>query len=223
VTEDPSPATPEENTIMATANQASTLSVTIRTESGKGAARRTRRAGNVPAVLYGHGTDPKHLTIPAREFAAILRNNGLNAVIDLDIEGETQLALTKQVDVHPIRNYIEHADLVVINRGEKVTVEVSIVVEGDASPGNLVTQDASVVEIEADVLSIPEQITVSVEDKAAGYSVNAGELELPEGVTLVSDPETLILAVNEAQKADTESDTDAAEEPADVEAPTDSE
>jgi large subunit ribosomal protein L25 len=208
---------------MATANQASTLSVTIRTESGKGAARRTRRAGNVPAVLYGHGTDPKHLTIPAREFAAILRNNGLNAVIDLDIEGETQLALTKQVDVHPIRNYIEHADLVVINRGEKVTVEVAIVVEGDASPGNLVTQDASVVEIEADVLSIPEQITVSVEDKAAGFSVNAGELELPEGVTLVSDPETLILAVNEAQKADTESDTDAAEEPADVEASTDSE
>jgi large subunit ribosomal protein L25 len=207
---------------MATANQASTLSVSIRTESGKGAARRARRAGNVPAVLYGHGTDPKHLTLPAREFAAILRNNGLNAVIDLDIDGETQLALTKQVDVHPIRNYIEHADLVVINRGEKVTVEVSIVVEGDASPGNLVTQDASVVEIEADVLSIPEQIIVSVEDKVAGYTVTAAELELPDGVTLVSDPETLIVAVNEAQKADTESETDAPE-PSETEDSTDSE
>ena len=196
---------------MANANQASNLSVSIRTESGKGAARRTRRAGNVPAVLYGHGTEPRHLTIPAREFAAILRNNGLNAVIDLDIEGETQLALTKQVDVHPIRNYIEHADLVVINRGEKVTVEVAIVVEGDAAPGNLVTQDASVIEIEADVLSIPEQIVVSVEGKEAGYSISAAELDLPEGVTLISDSETLIIAVNEAQKAETESDADASE------------
>lgn len=194
---------------MATANKASEINVTIRTESGKGASRRARRAGNVPAVLYGHGSTPRHLLVPARDFAAVLRNNGLNAVVDLKIEGEgEQLALTKQVDVHPIRNYIEHADFVVITRGEKVTVEVAIVVEGDATPGNLVTQDASYVEIEADVLSIPEQIVVSVEDAVAGFTVNAAELTLPEGVTLVSDPETLIVAVNEAQKAETESDAD---------------
>jgi large subunit ribosomal protein L25 len=199
---------------MATANTASKLAVTIRTEKGKGAARRARRAGNVPAVLYGHGADPQHLSVPAREFAAILRNNGLNAIIELDIEGETQLALPKQVDVHPIRNYIEHTDFVIIRKGEKVTVEVAILVEGEAVSGSLVTNDASVIEIEADALSIPEHLSVSVEGAQTGTTITAGDIELPEGVTLISDPETLIVAINEAQKADTESDTDAPAEPA---------
>jgi large subunit ribosomal protein L25 len=200
---------------MATANTASKLAVTVRTEKGKGAARRARRSGNVPAVLYGHGADPQHLSVPAREFAAILRNNGLNAIIELDIEGTTQLALPKQVDVHPIRNYIEHTDFVIIRKGEKVTVEVAIVVEGDAVSGSLVTNDASVIEIEADALSIPESLTVSVEGAETGTTITAGDIELPEGVTLISDPETLIVAINEAQKADTESDTDAPAETAD--------
>jgi large subunit ribosomal protein L25 len=183
------------------ANQTATLAVTTRTEKGKGAARRARREGLVPAVLYGHGTDPQHLSLPARDLATILRNNGTNAVIDLDIEGTSQLALTKQVDVHPIRNYIEHVDLLVIKRGEKVTVEVNIVVEGDAAPGTLVVQDANTVEIEADALSIPEQITVDVEGKEAGVSILASDLDLPEGVTLVTDADTLIVAVNEAPTA----------------------
>jgi large subunit ribosomal protein L25 len=180
------------------ATQTSKLTVSTRSEKGKGAARRARRAGNVPAVLYGHGTDPQHLSLPALELAAILRNNGTNAIIDLDIEGASQLALTKQVDVHPIRNYIEHVDLLVIRRGEKVTVDVTIVVEGDAAPGTLVVQDASVVEIEADALSIPEQITVNVEGVEAGNAVHGSDLDLPEGVTLISDPEVLIVAINEA-------------------------
>ncbi|GGF33225.1 50S ribosomal protein L25/general stress protein Ctc [Williamsia phyllosphaerae] len=180
------------------ATTANPLTVTTRTERGKGAARRARRAGNVPAVLYGHGTDPQHLSLPALELAAILRNNGTNAVIDLDIEGSSQLALTKQVDVHPVRNYIEHVDLLVIKRGEKVTVEVTIIVEGDPAPGTLVTQDANTVEIEADVMSIPEQIVVSVEDAQVGVTVSASDLELPDGVTLITDPETLIVAVNQA-------------------------
>ncbi|MCZ0912195.1 MULTISPECIES: 50S ribosomal protein L25/general stress protein Ctc [Gordonia] len=206
------------------ATQASKLAVTTRTEKGKGAARRARREGNVPAVLYGHGTDPQHLNLPARDFAAILRNNGLNAIIDLDIEGSSQLALTKQVDVHPIRNYIEHADLLIVRRGEKVTVEVAIVVEGDAAPGTLVVSDASVVEVEADALSIPEQIVVSVEGAEAGTAVHASDLDLPEGVTLIADPETLIVAVNEAQAAATESEaTEGAEEEAAAEAPAESE
>ncbi|MEP9394347.1 50S ribosomal protein L25/general stress protein Ctc [Gordonia sp. VNK1] len=183
------------------ANQTATLAVTTRTEKGKGAARRARREGLVPAVLYGHGTDPQHLSLPARDLATILRNNGTNAVIDLDIEGTSQLALTKQVDVHPIRNYIEHVDLLVIKRGEKVTVEVNIVVEGDAAPGSLVVQDANTVEIEADALSIPEQITVDVEGKEVGVSILASDLDLPEGVTLVTDADTLIVAVNEAPTA----------------------
>ncbi|MAU82004.1 50S ribosomal protein L25/general stress protein Ctc [Gordonia sp. Z-3] len=183
------------------ATQASKLTVTTRTEKGKGAARRARREGKVPAVLYGHGTDPQHLSLPALEFAAILRANGVNAVVDLDIEGSSQLALTKQVDVHPIRNYIEHADLLVIRRGEKVTVEVYVVVEGEAAPGTLVTQDASTIEIEADALSIPEQITVDVEGVEAGNAVHASDLALPEGVTLISDPDTLVVAINEAPSA----------------------
>ncbi|MGW5523483.1 50S ribosomal protein L25/general stress protein Ctc [Gordonia sp. NPDC003950] len=183
------------------ANQTATLAVTTRTEKGKGAARRARREGLVPAVLYGHGTGPQHLSLPARDLATILRNNGTNAVIDLDIEGTSQLALTKQVDVHPIRNYIEHVDLLVIKRGEKVTVEVNIVVEGDAAPGSLVVQDANTVEIEADALSIPEQITVDVEGKEVGVSILASDLDLPEGVTLVTDADTLIVAVNEAPTA----------------------
>ncbi len=184
------------------ATTANPLTVTTRTERGKGAARRARRAGNVPAVLYGHGTDPQHLALPALELATILRNNGTNAVIDLDIEGTNQLALTKQVDVHPVRNYIEHVDLLVIRRGEKVTVEVTVIVEGDPAPGTLVTQDANTVEIEADVMSIPEQITVSVEGATVGVTINASDLELSEGVTLITDPETLIVAVNPAPTQD---------------------
>lgn len=199
------------------ATQANALAVTTRTEKGKGAARRARRAGNVPAVLYGHGTDPQHLNLPARDFATILRNNGTNAVLDLDIEGTSQLALTKQIDIHPIRNYIEHVDLLVIKRGEKVTVEVTIVVEGDAAPGTLVTQDANTVEIEADALSIPEQIVVDVEGKEVGTSVHASDLVLPEGVELVTDPETLIVAVNEATTAaELEEETDAEQADADA-------
>ncbi|WP_461666430.1 50S ribosomal protein L25/general stress protein Ctc [Gordonia sputi] len=199
------------------ATQANALAVTTRTEKGKGAARRARRAGNVPAVLYGHGTDPQHLNLPARDFAAILRNNGTNAVLDLDIEGTSQLALTKQIDIHPIRNYIEHVDLLVIKRGEKVTVEVTIVVEGDAAPGTLVTQDANTVEIEADALSIPEQIVVDVEGKEVGTSVHASDLVLPEGVELITDPETLIVAVNEATTAaELEEETDAEQADADA-------
>lgn len=204
---------------MATANTASKLAVTIRTEKGKGAARRARRAGNVPAVLYGHGTDPKHLSVPAREFAAILRNNGLNAIIELDIDGELQLALPKQVDVHPIRNYIEHTDFVVIRKGEKVQVEVAIVVEGEAIPGSLVTNDASSIEIEADALSIPEHLSISVEGLGAGSTITAADIDLPEGVTLISDPETLIVAVNESQAADTTTDAEDAAEAAAEAAP----
>ncbi|MGC4933874.1 50S ribosomal protein L25/general stress protein Ctc [Gordonia sp. DT30] len=201
------------------ATQTSGLAVTIRTEKGKGAARRARRAGQVPAVLYGHGSDPQHLSIPAREFAAILRNNGINAIIDLDVDGTKQLALTKQVDVHPIRNYIEHVDLQLIRRGEKVSVEINIVVEGDAAPGTLVTQDANTIEVEADVLSIPEQIVVDVEGKDAGTTIHGSDLALPEGVTLISDPETLIVAINEAATA---ADREAEAVEAGAEVPTES-
>jgi large subunit ribosomal protein L25 len=178
------------------------LVAAVRTEFGKGAARRARRDGQVPAVLYGHGTEPQHLNVPAREFAAILRAHGTNAVLTLDIAGTEQLALTKSVVVHPIRNYIEHADLLVIKKGEKVTVEVPVVVTGEAEAGTLVTQDATVVSLEADALNIPEQIEVSVEGLEAGSQIHASALTLPAGSTLQGDPEALIVNIVAAPTAE---------------------
>ena len=178
------------------------LTVVVRTETGKGASRRARRAGQVPAVLYGHGEDPQHLLLPGHELSAVLRNSGTNAVLTLDIEGKEQLALTKALDIHPIRRNIQHADLLVVRRGEKVTVEVNVVVEGEAAYGTLVTQDTNAVEIEADVQAIPEQLTVSVEGAAIGTQFSAGSIELPSGVSLVSDPEMLVVNVVAAPTAE---------------------
>ncbi|WP_280493895.1 50S ribosomal protein L25/general stress protein Ctc [Nocardia asiatica] len=178
------------------------LEAAVRTEFGKGAARRTRRAGNVPAVLYGHQSDPQHLSVNAQAFAAILREHGTNAVLNLVIDGKKQLALTKSVVVHPIRRYIEHADLLIIKRGEKVTADVNVTVTGDAAPGTLVTQEATTVSVEADALKLPEAIEVSVEGVEAGTQITAGALELPAGVTLAVDAETLIVNVIAAPAAE---------------------
>lgn len=172
-----------------------------RTEFGKGAARRTRRAGKIPAVLYGHGTDPQHLALPSLEFARALRELGRNAVLTLNIGGTPQLALTKTVVQHPIRPYIEHVDLVVISRGEKVGVEVQVVVTGDAAVDTLVTQELNTIEVEADVSSIPEQIEVSVEGLAAGTQIHASDVTLPEGATLRTDAEILVVNVVAAPSA----------------------
>jgi len=171
------------------------LVAVVRTEFGKGAARRARRDGLVPTVLYGHGEDPKHLNVVARDFASILRAHGTNAVLTLDIDGTEQVALTKSVVVHPIRNYIEHADLLVIKKGEKVTIDVNVIVVGDAAAGTMVAQDASTISIEADALHIPEQIEVSVEGLEIGTQILASQLELPKGSTLQADADTLIVNV----------------------------
>lgn len=175
-----------------------TLTAESRTEFGKGAARRLRRDWKVPAVLYGHGTDPVHMALPSIEFARVLRAHGTNAVLTITVDGGEHLALVKTVVVHPLRNYIEHADLLVIRRGEKVTVDVTVVIVGDAEPGSLVTQDATTVQVEADVMSIPEQFEVSVEGAEIGTQIVASEVALPSGVTLISEPETLIVNVVQA-------------------------
>ena len=171
------------------------LTVTVRTETGKGASRRARRAGKIPAVLYGHGADPQHLELPGHDFAAVLRHSGTNAVLTLDIAGKEQLALTKAIDIHPIRRTIQHADLLVVRRGEKVVVEVSVIVEGEPASGTLVTQETNTIEIEAEALSIPENFKVSVEDAEPGTQFTAGQISLPAGVTLISDPEMLVVNV----------------------------
>ena len=171
------------------------LTAELRSQTGKGASRRARRDGKIPAVLYGHGADPQHLLLSAHDFAAVLRHSGTNAVLALDVAGKEQLALTKALDIHPIRRNIQHADLLVVRRGEKVTVDVNVVVEGDAVPGALVTQDASTIQIEAEALSIPEQLTVSVEGAEEGTQILAGQVELPSGVTLISAPDMLVVNV----------------------------
>ncbi|MGK2880751.1 MAG: 50S ribosomal protein L25/general stress protein Ctc [Mycobacterium sp.] len=180
---------------MAKATTSNKLSAAVRTETGKGASRRARREGKVPAVLYGHGTDPQHLTLPAREFAAVLRNSGTNAVLTLDINGTESFALPKAIEVHPIRRNIQHVDLIIVRRGEKVTVEVSVLVEGDAAPDTLVNQEANAIEIESDAMSIPESFTVSVVGAVAGTQFSAAQVPLPAGVTLISDPELLVVNV----------------------------
>jgi len=176
------------------------LTVEPRTEFGKGAARRTRRAGKIPAVLYGHGTDPRHFALPAIEFARVVRENGSNAVLTLDFEGASELALTKTIVVHPLKNYIEHVDLLVVKRGEKVTVDVPVVVSGTPGPGGLVNQDLDTVQIEVEALHIPDQIEVSIEGLEVGTHILAGQLSLPRGATLVTDAEALVVAVNEPQR-----------------------
>jgi large subunit ribosomal protein L25 len=178
------------------------LAVEPRTEFGKGAARRTRRAGKIPAVLYGHGSDPLHVALPALEFARVVREQGSNAVLSLDLDGRPQLALTKTITVHPIRRYIEHVDLLIVRRGEKVVVDVHIVITGNAAPDTLVTQELGTLQVEADAMSIPDEIEVSVQDAEVGTRVLAGEVPLPPGVELRTDPEYLVVNVVAASTAE---------------------
>jgi large subunit ribosomal protein L25 len=178
------------------------LTVSVRTQTGKGASRRARRDGKIPAVLYGHGEDPQHVELPGHDFAAVLRHSGTNAVLTLDIAGKEQLALTKSLDIHPVRRNIVHADLLVVRRGEKVVVEVNVVVEGEAAPDTLVTQETNAIEIEAEALSIPEQLTVSVQGAGPGTQFTAGQITLPAGVNLISDPDLLVANVVNAPTAE---------------------
>jgi len=177
------------------------LAAEQRSEFGKGAARRTRRAGKIPAVLYGHGSDPKHLALPALEFARVIREHGHNAVLTLALGGESELALTKTVTTHPIKNYIEHVDLLLVKRGEKVTVEVPLVISGEPASGTLLTQDLSTIQIESDAMNIPDQIELSIEGVEAGTQIHASDLTLPEGAVLITDADALVVAVNEAPSA----------------------
>ncbi|MCP3798752.1 50S ribosomal protein L25/general stress protein Ctc [Allokutzneria sp. A3M-2-11 16] len=177
------------------------LAAEPRTEFGKGAARRTRRAGKIPAVLYGHGSDPKHVALPALEFARVMRNHGTNTVLALELGSDTELALTKTVVTHPLRNYIEHVDLLLVRRGELVTVDVSVAVTGTAASGTMITQEATEIQVEADALNIPDGFEVSVEGAAVGTQILASSVQLPAGVTLVTDPEALLVNVVAAPSA----------------------
>ncbi|MGY1831497.1 50S ribosomal protein L25/general stress protein Ctc [Geodermatophilus sp. SYSU D01180] len=173
-----------------------------RTEFGKGSARRTRRAGRVPAVLYGHGQDVVHLSLPAREFAAVLRNGGTNALITVVLDGQEQLALTKSVQRDPLTRQHEHVDLLVVRRGERVTVDVPVVTVGESGPETLLSVELNTVSLEAEATAIPETIEVDVTGRGAGEGVTAGDLPLPSGATLLTDPEALVVNVMGAPTAE---------------------
>jgi large subunit ribosomal protein L25 len=179
------------------------ISAEPRTEFGKGGARRTRRAGLVPAVLYGHGEKPTHIGLPAREFAAAIRHGGLNQVFTIDIAGAgATLALPKAIQRDPIKDTYEHVDLIIVKRGEKVTVDVPIVLVGEAARNTLVVSESTTLSIIAEAMHLPSQFEVSIEGLEAGSQVTAGDVTLPEGSELAVDADTVIAIVSTAQTAE---------------------
>ncbi|MEU2775128.1 50S ribosomal protein L25/general stress protein Ctc [Streptomyces sp. NPDC007162] len=175
------------------------LAAQTRTEFGKGAARRIRRASQVPGVLYGHGSDPIHLTLPGHDLLLALRTS--NVLISLDIDGKSnELAIPKSVQRDPIKGFLEHVDLQLVKRGEKVTVEIPVHTEGELAPGgNLLEHVLNALPVEAEATHIPESVTVSVEGLAAGASVLAKDITLPSGVTLTVEEDAVVLQVLAAQ------------------------
>ena len=184
-----------------------------REEFGKGSARRLRRDGKIPGVLYEKGIDNIHFAVDRIEMTAVVRNDGTNAIVELELDGEKLLAMVKHIDQNVITLDIDHIDLFGIKRGEKVTVEVPVVMEGEAAPGAVVLQETDYVEIEIDALSIPDELTVSIEGKEIGDTLHASDVKLPEGAELISDPETLLVNVTfEQVDEDLEAEAEAAEE-----------
>ncbi len=190
-----------------------------RKEFGKGFACRARKAGLVPAVIYGHGEAPRHIALPAKEFAAAIRHGGMTTVFDITVtDGHTTLALPKAIQRDVLRDTYKHVDLIIVKRGEMVTVDVPVQVVGEAARGTLVTVDHDRVSIQAEALNLPEHLEASVEGLDAGAHVTAGEIKLPRGVTLVTDPETIMVLVAHAPTAEQlEGETAAAEEGAEGE------
>lgn len=193
-----------------------TIEAAVRSEFGKGSARRARVAGQIPAVVYGADVESNlHVTIDHRTFAALVRQEGVNAVLELDIEGQKQLTMIKHIDQNVLTFNIDHLDLLAIKRGEKVEVDVPVIVEGEPAPGTMWVQDADTIKVEADVLAIPEEFTVSIEGLELGSQITAADIKLEGDTTLVEDPETLIvnIVLPAVEEEETEED-EAAEEAA---------
>ncbi len=177
------------------------LAAEARTDFGKGGARRTRRAGKIPAVLYGHGSAPLHLSLPAREFAHALKG-GANTVLTLELaDGKTEMALPKSVVHHPLRDYVEHVDLVIVKRGERVTVDVAVVLTGEADNSTVVLHEAATLSLEVDAMNIPGQLEVPIGGLPAGTQVLASQVTLPAGATLAGDPDVLVVGIQAAPTA----------------------
>ncbi len=179
-----------------------------RTAFGKGAARKLRAADKIPAVIYGHGTEPRHVTLPGHETALLLRKS--NVIVTVDIEGDKQLALVKDVQKDPVRQLIEHIDMIVVRKGEKVTVDVYVHLEGESAPGTIAMVDHNTLTVEAEATHIPESFTVSIEGLEEGAQIHASDVELPDGTTLITDPEALVVNIT-IPRATAAEDDEAAE------------
>lgn len=172
----------------------------IRTEFGKGAARRARRDGKVPGVLYGHGTDPVHVNLPGHELMLALKN--ANALLTIGLPDGEQLALSKAIQRDPIKGFLEHVDLLLVRRGEKVQVEVAVRVVGEPVPDSLVNQDLNTLTVEAEATNIPTELEVSIEGLNIGDHIAAHAVALPAGSTLITDPDHLVVSISAAQTAE---------------------
>ena len=190
------------------------LAASRRTEFGKGAARRTRRDGKIPAVLYGHGNEPVHLSLPGHDTFLALKDNP-NALLTIKFDDQNELALAKDVQRDPVRRTIDHIDFILVRRGEKVVVDVSVIVEGESAPDTIHMLELQSLSVLSDVTKIPESIEVSIEGLEEGAVIRAGEVPLPEGVELETDPEYEVVIISvpraEAEEEDEEEETEAAE------------
>ncbi len=166
----------------------------VRENFGKGFARRLRAAGKIPAVIYGHGTDPVHVALPGHQIALLIRR--ANVVLELDVEGRQELTLVKDVQKDPVHQIIEHIDLLVVKKGEKVQVDVPVTLIGESAPGTIVAQDANTVLLEVEATHIPERVELDIDGLEDGTHITAADLKLPKGASLAVDPETLIIAIS---------------------------
>ena len=166
----------------------------FRESFGKGFARRLRAAGKIPAVIYGHGTDPVHVALPGHQVSLLIRR--ANAVLELELDGKQQLTLVKDVQKDPVHQIIEHIDLLVVKKGEKIQVEVPVVIVGESFAGTIANLDAQTIALEVEATHIPEHIEVDVEGLEDGTHITAADLKLPKGASLVADPEVLVVAIS---------------------------
>jgi len=184
------------------------LVATTRTDFGKGAARRTRRAGRIPAVLYGHGSDPLHVSLPGHETFLALKQ--ANALFAIEIDGKTTLAITKDVQREPVKNVIEHVDLLIVTKGEKVDVEIPVVVVGESYPGTIHIVELQTLELQAEATNLPRHVEVSIEGLVDGDLITAGAITLPAGATLLTDPAAVVLTISAPQTSAADVAADAA-------------
>ncbi|MDY3048319.1 MAG: 50S ribosomal protein L25/general stress protein Ctc [Rothia sp. (in: high G+C Gram-positive bacteria)] len=171
------------------------ISATLRTDFGKGYARRIRMAGDIPAVIYGHGEEPKHVVLPGH--ATTLAARVPNAILDLDIEGDSHLAMIKDIQRHPIRPELQHIDLLTVQRGERVELEIPVHIEGEAAAGTIANEEVTHLHVEADALNHPEALVANISGRAAGQHIHAADIELPAGVKLLSDADLIVVNIAE--------------------------